>query len=177
MIRLRFLLPILLISALALAQGPPPPPGPPGPGPGGNRMMMHQRGMRGLGRWWKNADVVKQVGISDEQVQKMEQIFQQHRLKLIDLKANLERDEVKLQPLVEADNPNEQAVMSQIDKVAAARAELEKSNAAMMFAIRRVLTPEQWKKLQDLKAQRPGRMRAPMPPPEPKAPPAEPGSE
>ena len=51
---------------------------------------------------------------------------------------------------MEGDQPDEAQVTAQIDKVAQARANLEKSNALMLLAIRRVLTIDQWKKLRDL---------------------------
>jgi len=56
--------------------------------------------------------------------------------------------------LLEADNPDESAVLSAIDRITAARASVEKANAQMAFAIRRVLTPEQWKKLRSLRPSR-----------------------
>ncbi|PSH04700.1 MAG: hypothetical protein CXZ00_04795 [Acidobacteria bacterium] len=114
----------------------------PGMGPGG---MMH--GLMIPGRWWKDTEVVKNIGLTDSQVQKIEQIFQENRPKLIDLHANLQKEEIKLEPLLEAENPDENAVMSTIDRIASARATLEKANAQMAFAMRRVLTPDQWKKL------------------------------
>jgi Spy/CpxP family protein refolding chaperone len=109
-------------------------------------------GMRlpGPGKWWKNSALMQKIGVNDDQVQRIEKIFQEHRLQLIDLHAALEKQEVMLEPLVEADRPDEAQVISQIDKVAQARANLEKSNAQMLLAIRRVLTVEQWKKLRDL---------------------------
>ncbi len=70
------------------------------------------------------------------------------------LRANLEREETKLQPLVEADQPDEAQVGAQIDRVVAARGQLEKANTMMMLAIRRVLSVEQWKKLQAIKEER-----------------------
>ena len=106
------------------------------------------------GRWWKDAEVVKTIGLSDAQVQKIEQIFQDSRMKLVDIHANLQKEEIKLEPLLEADNPDESAVLGAIDRITAARANLEKANAQMAFAIRRVLTPEQWKKLRGLRSER-----------------------
>jgi Spy/CpxP family protein refolding chaperone len=93
---------------------------------------------------------MQKIGVSDEQVMKIEKIFQDHRLQLIDLHAALEKQEAILEPLVEADQPEEAQVIAQIDKVAQARANLEKSDAQMLLAIRRVLTVDQWKKLGDL---------------------------
>jgi protein CpxP len=114
-------------------------------------MREGERGMVGMpfGMWWKNPDVIQQLGLSDAQTQKIDQIFQEHRLRLIDLHAELEKQESLLQPLVDADQPDEAKVMAQVDKVAQARAALERSNASMMLAIRRLLSPEQWKKLEE----------------------------
>jgi Spy/CpxP family protein refolding chaperone len=105
-------------------------------------------------RWWKNAEVVKTIGLSDAQVQKIEQIFLDSRVKLVDIHATLQKEEIRLEPLLQADNPDESAVMGAIDRIAAARADLEKANARMAFAIRRVLTPEQWKQLRALRPRR-----------------------
>jgi Spy/CpxP family protein refolding chaperone len=121
-------------------------------GPGGDRGGPMERSFRGgeRGRWWDNPQVAQQIGITDDQKKKMDDIFQQHRLQLVDLNATLQKDEIILHPLIEADQPDESKVLSQIDTIAQARAELEKANARMLFDIRKVLTPDQWKKLQTM---------------------------
>jgi Spy/CpxP family protein refolding chaperone len=93
--------------------------------------------------------MVQKLGINSDQQKKIEDIFQQQRLKLVDLDAALRKEEITLEPLMSADSPDETQILAQIDKVAQARAELEKANARFLFAIRRVLTPDQWKKLQE----------------------------
>lgn len=105
------------------------------------------------GRWWNNPEMVQKIGINSDQQKKMDDIFQANRLKLVDLNATLQKDEMILEPLMSSDSPDETKILAQIDKVAQARAELEKANARFLLGIRRVLTPEQWKKLQ---AERPG---------------------
>lgn len=121
-----------------------------------------------LGKWWKNSDVVKELQLTDAQVKQIEQTFLDYRLQLIDLRADVERQELKLQPLIEADRPDEQQVGTQIDAVLGARAKLEKTNTMMMLAIRRALSVEQWKKLQAIQQKREGplfrRFEGPMPP-------------
>jgi Spy/CpxP family protein refolding chaperone len=116
-------------------------PGGPGMGPGMGRGSM--------GKWWTNSTLVQKLGLNDTQAQKIEKIFQDHRTQLIDLRANVEKAEAVLEPLVEAEHPNEAQVTAQIDKIAQARANLEKSNAQMLLAIRQVLTTDQWKQLQN----------------------------
>lgn len=102
------------------------------------------------GTWWRNPDMVQKLSLNSDQQKRIEDIFQQHRLKLVDLDGTLRKEEITLEPLMAADSPDEAKTLAQIDKVAQARAELEKANARFLFGIRRVLTPEQWKKLQEL---------------------------
>jgi len=146
-----FLAFITLVTLAAVAQGPGPMGmGPMGPGPGMGMGPHHGP----FGTWWKNSEVVKELQLSDAQVKQIEQTFLDYRLKLIDLRADVERQETKLEPLLEADQPNEQQVSSQVDAVVAARGKLEKTNTMMMLAIRRVLSVEQWKKLQAIEHRR-----------------------
>jgi TonB family protein len=91
--------------------------------------------------------MVQRLGLTADQQKRMDDIFQQHRLKLIDLNAAVQKEEVIMEPLLSAANPDEPKIIAQIDRVAQARAELEKANARMLLDLRRVLTPEQWNKL------------------------------
>jgi Spy/CpxP family protein refolding chaperone len=154
-----FLWVFLLAGALrAYGQGPPPPNGmgrppqrdsdpmhrpPPGRGPQNGDEPLSELS----GKWWTNPATVQRLQLSEDQQKRIDQIFQQSRLKLIDLRAGLEKEEAVLDPLLAADRPQESLVLSQIDRVAMARAELEKANARMLFSFRLVLTPEQWKQL------------------------------
>lgn len=127
-----------------------------GPGAMGMRRMRPGQpfGGMGFGTWWKNSDTVAKLQLSDEQVKKIEAAFYNHRLKLVDLRADLEKQEIQLRPLLDADQPDEQRVAAQIDQITMARGRLEKENAMMMLGMRRVLTVDQWKKLQAMKAER-----------------------
>jgi periplasmic protein CpxP/Spy len=97
------------------------------------------------GKWWTMPRVIQRLGLTPDQLKKMEDVFQQSRLKLIDLTAALDKEEAVLGPLVEADQPDAPKIRAQIDRIAQARAELEKANANMLLGIRLILTPEQWK--------------------------------
>jgi Spy/CpxP family protein refolding chaperone len=159
-------------------QTPPPPPGMaqsmrPGMMQGGMRPGMQQRGRPALsvrshgfhgeeggpmgggfhlgpaGIWWKNPMVVQRLTLTADQTKKMDEIFQQSRIQLIDLKANVEKQQVMLEPLIGANPVETTKAMAQIDKVAQARADLEKADARMLLGIRAVLTPDQWTKLRD----------------------------
>jgi protein CpxP len=160
---------ILLGGLPLMAQqlaGNAPPPGPmQGPGMDGGHMdrgpmaphrppMEHAFRMGPPGRWWDNPDIAQKLGLSADQQKKMDDIFLQSRLKLIDQHAAVEKDEAILEPLLSTDQPDEGRILAQIDKVAQSRAELEKANARMLLGLRHVLTTAQWKTLQTLE---PGR--------------------
>jgi Spy/CpxP family protein refolding chaperone len=111
-------------------------------------------GMGGHGRFWNNPDVVEKLKLTDEQRKSMDDIFLQHRETLVDLRGNLEKAELTLEPLMKADQPDETRISAQIDQVAQARAELEKANARFLLAIRAKLTPDQWKQVQAFRGDR-----------------------
>jgi Spy/CpxP family protein refolding chaperone len=100
------------------------------------------------GTWWNNADTVTRLNLTKEQQLKMDDIFQKFRLTLIDLNASLSKEELIMDPLVAAERLDEVKILAQIDRIAQARAELEKANSRMLLAIRQSLTMEQWTKIQ-----------------------------
>ena len=151
-VRLGMAFAVAFAAVIAGAQGPGPGAGR-GPGFGDHRPPM-ERAMRphgDFGRWWNNPKIVEKLKLTDEQRKAMDDIYQQHREKLVDLHAAVDKAEVQMEPMVRADQPNESAVMEQIDKVAQARAELEKANARFLFALRSKLTPDQWKQVQEFR--------------------------
>jgi len=149
---------LLLAAPLALSQSPGgPPPGSPdmshrmdrgdGPGMGGPR---EGRGMGiiPMGTWWKNPNTITLLGLTADQQKHMDDILLQSRIQLIHMKASLEEEQLKLEPLLNA-NPLDQAkALAQVSKIADLRADLEKANAKMLLNLRSVLTADQWTKLQ-----------------------------
>ncbi len=135
------------------------------PGPGnGPGFGMHRPPMERMlgpvgsgGRWWNNPKVIEQLKLTDDQRKEMDQILLEHREKLIDMRAGVEKAELEMEPLMNADQPNEQGILAQIDKIAQARAELEKANARFLLAIRAKLTPDQFKELKSWREDRPER--------------------
>lgn len=147
----RYVFPVLatILSAgtLAVAQGP---------GMGMDRGFADHRppfeqAMGDHGRWWNNPRMIERLKLTDDQRKAMDQILYQHREKLIDLQANLERAELAMQPLMSAGQPDRAAIEAQIDKIVTARGDLEKANALFLLDIRMKLNPDQWKELKDMR--------------------------
>lgn len=157
--------PVLSLVLLTAFSGPflnaqQPDGGSPPLGPGQNAGKMDQnRGSWGggmhsgfrigpPGMWWHNPDLIQKLNLTPDQQKRMDDILQQSRLQLIDLRANVEKQEVLMEPMLAANPPDTNKILAQIDHTAQARAELEKANAKMLLGIRNVLTPDQWTKLQ-----------------------------
>ena len=141
---------LLFAATLAVAQGP----GPGGVGPGFTNHPPLMEGQFGhhLGRWWNNPRMIGALKLTDDQRKAMDTILFKHREKLIDLRADLERAELEMQPLMSASQPDQKTIEAQIDKIVAARGALEKANARFLLDIRMKLTSEQWKQLQEMRS-------------------------
>ena len=102
------------------------------------------------GTFWRNPEWVKVFELTTDQQNKMDDIYQQYRLKLIDLTASLQKEELTLEPLLGKTRPTPDAeakILTQIDRIAQSRAELEKANSRMLMSLLQVLTADQWTKL------------------------------
>jgi len=143
---------VLMAGGLANAQGP----GGQGmaPGFGQHRPPMEKAFGFANGQFWNNPNMVQQLNLTDDQRKAMDGILQDHKMKLIDLRANLEKAEVEMGPMMKADMPDQKAIEAQINKVVTARADLERANARFLLDIRMQLKPDQWKQLQTLRMQR-----------------------
>ena len=106
-----------------------------------------------LGKWWQNSDIAKKLQLSDGQIAQLDQTFYDHKLKLIDYGADMEKQDLKLQALLDADVPNEGQVEAQVDQVLAARGKLEREFTFMNLDLRKVLSLDQWRQLKAVRGQ------------------------
>ena len=150
LVRLCLLASPLLVGSIAHAQQP-------GPGmDGGHRPEMrgHEDG-EGMGHgmglppgtWWRNPEIVKNLTLTADQQKRLDDIFQQSRIQLIHLHATLEEEQVKLEPMMDANPPDSGKALAEISRIADLRADLEKATARMLLGLRGVLTADQWTKM------------------------------
>ena len=126
-----------------------------GPGPGAASPFRRNGGPPG--KWWDDPEMAKKLSLTAEQQKKMDDTFQQSRLKLIDLEAALQKEELILDGLMRGPQLDDAKILPSVDRIAQQRSELEKANARFLLAIRHVLTPEQWNQLQAERPSGPGR--------------------
>ncbi len=143
---------LLLAAPLAWAQNP----GAPGPPDYPRRSEMrgpeggHGRGMGILpgGMWWKRPEVIKDLNITADQQKQLDKILLESRPQLLQMHANLRDEQVKLEPLLNANPFDQSRAFAQIAHIADLRAELEKMDARMLLNLRAVISADQWAKLQ-----------------------------
>ncbi len=99
------------------------------------------------GKWWKNPGFMSDLNLSPDQSSEIEKIFVRSRMKLIDLKADLEKKQLDLQEAMQDKTANRAAVEKKIESVENARAALQKTRALMILDMKQVLKPEQWDRL------------------------------
>lgn len=154
----RMLIAISSVLLATAAWGQEPGPGPMGPPDMGPRRPPMERSFGGPGmefRWWNSPRMIEKLKLTEDQRKAFDQILLAHKEKLIDLRANLEKAELPMHSLMDAEQPDEGKILAQIDKTAQARAELEKANARFLLALRSKLTPEQWKQMKEMRESRP----------------------
>jgi Spy/CpxP family protein refolding chaperone len=94
-------------------------------------------------KWWQAESVIKELGLTPEQTRRLEDIFQKALPQLKAHKTALDTAEAHFERLIDR---GDEAAMEQINAVEAARAELNKSRARMLWNMRQVLTRDQWAK-------------------------------
>ena len=99
------------------------------------------------GRWWQSERFKKELALTQEQITRIEGIYQ-HALPLLRAqKEAFDRREEKLSKVIADPKSDEAAVVQAADRLEAARNEMGRTRTLMFFRIRRVLSDEQHLKL------------------------------
>ena len=127
--------------------------------PGGNMPSQPQRnpsaegGRPGLqlgppGLWWHDHGFAKNLKLRPDQQTRMDQIFQQNRGALLNRFQSVMQAQAQLDTLAKSASPDEGALFAQIDRVAQARAELEKANTHYLLQLRKEMDADQLQRLE-----------------------------
>jgi Spy/CpxP family protein refolding chaperone len=116
----------------------PPPPPPP------VALTPHLGLQLGLGgRWWDEDRTIKKLSLRADQQRRMDNIFAANKKALKTLYENLQHEQTSLASLPSGDLQDETKVFAAIDRVAQARADLEKATAHYLMQIRQQMDPDQ----------------------------------
>lgn len=94
-------------------------------------------------KWWQNDRFKRDLSLTEDQVTRIEEIFQALQPTFKSQKDVLDKQESRLSKVITDPASDEGDVLRVIERVESARSELSKSRTLMAFRIRRVLTDDQ----------------------------------
>lgn len=94
-------------------------------------------------KWWHAERFKKELALTQEQINRIEAIYQATEPLLRAQKQAVDRREEKLSKTIQDPKSDEATVVQAIDRLEAARSEISRTRNLMFFRIRRVLTEEQ----------------------------------
>lgn len=100
------------------------------------------------GRWWDDKHFAKTLQLRPEQQRRMDAAFETSRSVLLKRFGDLEQQQSRMETLVRAKNLDEGALFAQIDRIAEARAELEKANTHLLLQLRGEMDADQIARLE-----------------------------
>ncbi len=94
-------------------------------------------------RWWDDKHYAKALHLRPDQKKRMDGLFDENRTNLVNRYAALQQEEQKMETLSHAQTLDEAALFAQIDRVAQARADLEKATTHLMLQVRKEMDADQ----------------------------------
>ncbi len=102
------------------------------------------------GRWWDDKHFAKNLRLRSDQQLRMDSLFEQNRPVLLRRYEALGQEQLRMETLLHASVLDEGSLYAQIDRIAQARAELEKANTHYLLQIRGEMDADQIARLQQL---------------------------
>ena len=135
-----------------------------GPFQGG--LGLHRRGGARWLRWLHSPRIQRELGLTEEQQQKLKEIGFQAAKAAIQQRADLQVERLELMRLMHAENPDRMAIEGRLEKIGQARTQLSRVGVNALLDGHDVLTAEQRSKIKTRLLQR-GRRRHSAGPPSP----------
>jgi Spy/CpxP family protein refolding chaperone len=112
-------------------------------------------------KWWIDAQLRSELGITDQQSAAVDQIWQRSLPKLRDAHLRLEKLEDVLSQMILENTADDAVVIAQIEKVETTRAELNEARTTMLYRMNKLLTAEQRAKVKAMYERRDRERRTP----------------
>ena len=101
--------------------------------------------------WWRNKEVVKELQLTPDQVNKIDRIFKSNKGEIKAFHKELKSKENQLRSLIQNPDSTRGEVLELTDEINDIKSQGQKLKIQMLWEIREVLSPEQRIKLKELK--------------------------
>ena len=94
-------------------------------------------------KWWKNPEIIKQLALTDTQIDAIEGIFDSYRQQIVNSQKELKKEETHLLDILRQPKCSSDEVMEITDHIEYMRANLTRIKVEMLLKIKNVLTSDQ----------------------------------
>jgi len=101
------------------------------------------------GKWWRRPDIVQVLNLSEEQQGKLETIFRTASSDLIDLRGEVEKQNINLRGELDQQQLDRAVIRRDAQKLSEARGRLFERELAMLVDMRAVLNDSQWNRMRN----------------------------
>jgi Spy/CpxP family protein refolding chaperone len=99
------------------------------------------------GKWWRRPEIVQILNLAEEQQQKLETIFRVSSADLIDLRGEVEKQNITLRGDLDQAQLDRAAIRRDAQKLSDARGRLFERELMMLADMRAVLNDAQWNRM------------------------------
>jgi Spy/CpxP family protein refolding chaperone len=99
------------------------------------------------GKWWRRPEIVQSLNLSEEQQNKLENIFRTSSGDLIDLRGDVEKLNINLRGDLDQPQLERAAIRRDAQRLSEARAKLFERELMMLVDMRAVLNDSQWERM------------------------------
>ena len=99
------------------------------------------------GKWWRRPEIVQTLNLAEEQQEKLETIFRTASSDLIDLRGEVEKQNITLRGDLDQAQLDRSAIRRNAQKLSDARGRLFERELMMLADMRAVLNDSQWNRM------------------------------
>lgn len=102
------------------------------------------------GKWWRNPDIVRVMNLSEEQQDRLENVFASSANDLIDLRGEVEKQSIALRTAIDRPQLDRDAIRQAAQKLNEAQGRKFQRELMMLVDMRGVLTDVQWNRMRNV---------------------------
>ena len=106
------------------------------------------------GKWWYDPGIKAELNLQDNEIKRLDRLFNKSRRRLIDLKNKVEKAQFEYQRLMEAEPLDEKAVNRQFAQLEKARSQLASERSRFLVEVRKILGHQRFQRLKQIYRQR-----------------------
>jgi Spy/CpxP family protein refolding chaperone len=100
--------------------------------------------------WWNDADVQRQIGLTPEKIASLDRHYRRRSKELAPVVKQWEQEWARLDAMTKAATVDESTYTLQVIAVEDLRSKISESRTVMIYRMFRELSPEQYRKLQEI---------------------------